>query len=223
MQNASNVSPQPTGASWQWGLPPQRQQQRDRSATAASSVPDGSYVTATGRSNALFRVQNGRRQLIAPSDIAAMDIAQSDIQEVDPLVLRSIPLDVAQQRAVGRGLQTYLWSDLRAGHFMQSWVYLQGTTLTVQTQIETVTWFGGYTGGVEVVLFDAQGSRILHDPIRYRYGVDGRAFGRGVNPATEVGQLPQNVADAAESIVILHYWDPRVDLVRRAIDIGVII
>lgn len=210
---------------WQWGgrIEQQWGRSRSRPTTAASSVPDGAYVTAMGRSNGLFRVQNGRRQAIDPTDIVAMGITQNDIQEVDPFMLHSIPLEVTRQRAIGRDLQTYLWSDLRAGHFMQSWVWLQGTTLTVQTQTETVTWFGGYTGGVEVVLFDAGGNRILHDPIRYRYGVDGRAFGSGLRNATETAQLPQNVANTAESILIAHYWDPKVNYVAIAIQLGAVI
>jgi hypothetical protein len=47
----------------------------------------------------------------------------------------------------------------------------------------------------------------------------GRGFGSGMRDATESVQLPQSVADAAESILILHYWDPKVDLVARALDI----
>jgi hypothetical protein len=191
-----------------------------RPTTTASSIPDGAYVTAMGDSNALFRVQNGRRQPIEPTEVATMGITQNDIQEVDPLELLSLPLEDARQRAIGRNLQTYLWSDLRSGHFMQSWVWLQGTTLTVRTVTETVTWFGGYTGGVSVMLFDAGGIPIQHNQIRYRYGVDGRAFGSGVRDATESVQLPQNVADAAESILIWHYWDPKVNLVDRAFAIA---
>jgi hypothetical protein len=103
---------------------------------------------------------------------------------------------------------------------MQSWVWLQGTTLTVRTITETVTWFGGYSGGVSVDLVDSSGSLITHDPIRYRYGVDGRAFGSGSRDVTEAVQLPQNVTDAAESILISHYWDPKVDLVEN-VKIGI--
>ena len=56
---------------------------------------------------------------------------------------------------------------------MQSWVELRGSTLTMTTQTETVTSFGGYTGGVALALFDGDGNHIRRDPIRYRYGVDG--------------------------------------------------
>lgn len=220
MQSAAKSAAKRSPSPWQWSIPREQTRSISPPMKAASRIPDGTYVTALGSGNTLFRVQNERRQLIEPTEIMAMGIAQNDIQEVDPFVLRTMPLEVTRRSAIGRDLQTHLWSDLKSGHFMQSWVWLQGTTLTVRTQTETVTWFGGYTGGVSIVLFDAGGNRILHDEIRFRYGVDGRAFGSGLRDEAETIQLPQDVADAAESILILHYWDPRVDLVRLAIEIG---
>lgn len=206
----------------QWGRIQQPRARISNLSTTPSltDLPDGTYVTALGSSNTLFRLQRGHRQLIDPADIAAMGITQNDIQQVDPLELRLLPLEVTRQRAIGRDLQRYLWSNLGANHHMQSWVWLQGTTLTVRTITETGTWFGGYAGGVSVILYDAGGNRILHDQIRYRYGIDGRAFGPGSREDSEVFQLPQNVADAAESILICHYWDPKVDLVAAAIEWG---
>jgi hypothetical protein len=196
----------------------------NRQTTAAlADLSDGAYVTAVGRSNALYRIQNGRRQIINPANVGTMSITQANIQLVDPIELGFIPLEETQRRAIGRDVQRYLWSDLQAGHFMQSWVWLRGTELTVRTRTETVTWFGGYTGGVSVILFDADGRRIPHDDIRYRYGVDGRAFGSGWREVTEVYQLPRNVSDAAESIAILHYWDPKVDLVDVSLQVAVFI
>jgi hypothetical protein len=115
------------------------------------------------------------------------------------------------------GTNSYLKSDLKAGHYMQSWVWLEGMNLTTKTKTETITQLGGYTGGVQVILFNAAGNRILHDTIKYRYGVDGRAFGSGRREDTEVFQLPQNVAAAAATIVIAHYWDPKVDLISVAV------
>jgi hypothetical protein len=68
-----------------------------------------------------------------------------------------------------------------------------------------------------VLLFDAAGIPIAYDTARYRYGVDGRAFGPGWRDDVEAVELPQNVADAAESIVILHYWDPKADWIGNVI------
>ena len=185
-----------------------------------TSIPDGAYVTAVGDEDTLFRVQHGRRQSVKPSDVAALDLTQKDIYGVDPLVLYSMPTEDARQRAIGREVRSYLASFLGAGHYMKSWVWLQGTTLTTTTRTETITLFGGYTGGVQVVLFDAAGHRIQHETIKYRYGVDGRFFGSGSRENTESYQLPQDVADRAESIVIAHYWDPKVDLVAAIITVG---
>ena len=185
-----------------------------------TSIPDGAYVTAVGDEDTLFRIQGGRRQSLKPADVAALGLTQKDIQGVDPLVLYSMPSEDTRTRAIGREVRSYLPSFLGAGHYMKSWVWLQGTTLTTTTRTETITLFGGYTGGVQVVLFDAAGNRIQHDTIKYRYGVDGRFFGSGSREDTESFQLPQYVADRAESIVIAHYWDPKVDLVATAITVA---
>ena len=163
----------------------------------ATALPDGAYVTAVGDEDTLFRIKHGRRQSLKVPDIAALGLTQKDIRIVDPLVLHSMPLEDTRQRAIGREVRSYLESFLGAGHYMKSWVWLQGTTLTTTTRTETITLFGGYTGGVQVVLFDAAGNRIQHDTIRYRYGVDGRFFGSGSREDTEVFQLPQSVADRA--------------------------
>lgn len=187
--------------------------------TDAPAIRDGTYVAAED-GDLLFRVKNKKRQPIEPDEVARHGIAQKDVQLVDSLVLERMPVERAHTRAVGRGINSYLKSDLKSGHYMSSWVWLQGTTLTTKTRTETITLFGGYTGGVQVVLFDAAGNRILHDTIRYRYGIDGRAFGPGTREDTETFQLPQNVADAAETIVVAHYWDPKVNIVGVAIEIA---
>jgi len=188
-------------------------------ATAvAPAIRDGTYV-AVEDGDFLFLVKNGKRRSIKPDEVAKHGITQKDIQLVDSLMLEGIPVERVQS-AVGREINSYLKSDLKSGHYMSSWVWLRGTTLTTKTRTETITLFGGYTGGVQVVLFDAAGNRILHDTIRYRYGIDGRAFGPGTREDTETFQLPQNVADAAETIVITHYWDPKVNIVGTAIEVA---
>ncbi|MFE5817959.1 caspase family protein [Streptomyces sp. NPDC056479] len=183
-------------------------------------LPEGTYVTSTTKSNDLYVISNRRRQRVTPDVITREGLTQSDIQQLDPATLLAIPLDTAPLRAVGQEVTTYLWSDLRAGHFMQSWAWLQGTALTTRTVTESVTWFGGYTGGVRFNLYDAEGRAIQHEIIRYRYGCDGRAFGSGRRDETEVVQIPQDVADRTASILVSHYWDPKVNLVDILIDVA---
>lgn len=205
------------GSRMAWGRPSQQLTRSANGTTTASSIPDRSYVATTGNGNALFLIENGRRQRIYPNDVERLQITQNDILQVDPLALSYFPPAGTGQRAIGRNLQFYHPSDLHSGHDMQSWAWLEGTTLTTRTVTRTHTWFGGYTGGVQFVLYDVNGRRIQHNEIRYRYGVDGRAFGSGTQDKPESEQLPQIVADAANTILITHYWDPKVDLVAAAI------
>ena len=187
------------------------------SLTMTTSIPDGSYVTSIESGNQLFIVRDGRRQLVQDAR-ELEEISQADIQQVSPLALSLIPIETSAGRAVGRDLYAYHWSDLRSGHFMQSWVWLQGTTLTVRTITESVTWFGGYTGGVRVDLYDADGRQLQYDPIRFSYGCDGRFFGSGQRDETEVVQLSEEIANATESFLISHYWDPKRSLVDTLIE-----
>jgi hypothetical protein len=196
-----------------WGGTIGRPVRSNNASIDAAPLNDGAYATIAGQTNFLYLVEGGRRRRLSPPEVQQLRVRQEDILEVEAVALLSIP-EAPRGRAIDRNLQTYLWSDLNAGHFMQSWVWLEGTQLTLRTITETVTWFGGYTGGVTLLLFDANGQRIDHQEIRYRYGVDGRAFGSGSRQTEEVIQLPQIVTDAAESIVIMHYWDPKVDLVE---------
>jgi hypothetical protein len=220
--DTANVVVEPSRSPWEWGHLQQQPVRSNGGPTMDESIPEGAYVTDVGGANVLFRVQNGRLQFVEPTEIVTLGITQNDIKEINPLLLHSLPREAKGRgpRAIGRDLQTYLWSDLKAGHYMQSWVWLQGTTLTVRTLTETVTWFGGYTGGVSVNLYDAGGNLLNQNPFRYRYGVDGRAFGSGRQDRTETAQVPQDMANAAENILIAHYWDPKVDLIQVAIVIG---
>jgi hypothetical protein len=208
-----------------WPTSPPQRPTSNRQVTDALSLRDGSFVTAEGRYDRLYRVRGGAVEPVSPQRARELGIKQSDIVEVPSAVFRKLRNPLVRRRAVGRDLNAYLWSDLNAGHFMESWVWLQGTTLTVTTQTRTVTWFGGWTGGVSVLLYDANGNRLNHPEIRDRYGVDGRAFGPGERrpPDTMVIDLPQDIANATESIVILHYWDPKVDILGVIIAIGQIV
>jgi hypothetical protein len=55
-----------------------------------TSIPDGTYVTAMGDEDTLFRIQNGRRQAIKLPDVAALGITQTDL----PLPFSRIPLKI---------------------------------------------------------------------------------------------------------------------------------
>jgi hypothetical protein len=192
MMNLTDVSPVPT---FNWGV----KKQPNPARPDATAPLEGSYVTPAGKPNALFVVENGTRKAIAPADAQSLGLTPDVIKEVNPLLLSALPVASTAGLRASQDLNAYLWSDLRSGHFMQSWVEFRGTTLAMTTLTETVTWFGGYTGGVALALFDGNGHRIHHDPIRYRYGIDGRFFGSGRREDTEYYELPGDVADAVGS------------------------
>jgi hypothetical protein len=183
-----------------------------------SVVPDGSYVTSVADPNRLYLVENEQRSLLTPDDVTRLGIAQSDVQVIDPLVLYGMP--VATTRGV-RDEPVFLasWSGhgLRAGQSMETWCWLQGTTLTTRTATHAYTWFIGWTSGVRINLYDSSGNLINFEPIKYRYGCDARAFGSGERDETEVLELPQEIADSVANILIAHYPDPKSNFVDNII------
>jgi hypothetical protein len=184
-----------------------------------TAVPDGSLVTAFDNASTLYRVVDGRRQPLTGEELADLTIRQSDVLQLSSATLLAIPLEQARSRAVDRAVDTYLFSDLRGGHLLESWAQLEGTTLTTRTITQAVTWFGGWTAGVRFDLVDDSGRLLtLNEPIRYRYGCDARAFGPGRREDTEFAAVPQEIADATESILISHYWDPKRSLIDTIIE-----
>lgn len=185
--------------------------------------PNGTFVTDRNNSATLYRVNNGRRELMSRDDFVGLTLSQDDVTQLDTAMLTSIPLIAPSSRALGRPVDAHLYSDMRAGHLLESWAHLEGTTLTTRTITQARTWFGGWTAGVRFDLYDGSGQLLTLEPIRYRYGQDGTAFGSGYRDDTETAQVSQTIADATESILISHYWDPKRPLVDTLIEVGTVI
>jgi len=156
-------------------------------------------------------------------DFAGLALTQGDVLQLDTATLTSIPISAPTSRAIGRPVDAYLYSDLRVGHLLESWAHLEGTTLTSRTITQARTWFGGWTAGVRFDLYNSSGQLLTLEPIRYRYGQDGTAFSPGRRDDTETAQVPQDIADATESILISHYWDPKRSIVDTLIQAGTLI
>src|SRR3954447_21158783 len=67
---------------------------------------------------------------------------------------------------------------LGAGHYMTTDATLSADgVINAFTRTRSVTWFGGFTGGVQVLLVDANGV-VIGTTNQRRYGVDGTKIGR---------------------------------------------
>jgi hypothetical protein len=122
-------------------------------------------------------------------------------------------------------IHLFVHTDLGSNHFMESNVTLRaGGHIDASTRTHTGTWFGGFTGGVSVVFYDAGNQAIAQTLQNHAFGVDGTAIGR----SDRTDQWSEDIDPAKAALVthfdILHFWDPKYsavdNIVHHAVQIG---
>jgi hypothetical protein len=207
------------------------------SHTAGVEAPCRLYVVESGelaevRDLASFR-RNGYSQddvQIIPDSHLAMMMAPGGPEDPPeppprpPLPRPPFPLPIPIP-APPPGLEVTLDldSDLGAGHFMRTHGMLRNTgigssRLDAQTRTFTVTWFGGFHGGVQAVFSDVDGIAIGCSPIQ-RFGVDGRWVGRSDRTDYWGMDVDPALASRVTRISLFHFWDPDslVSVIDRAV------
>ena len=121
-------------------------------------------------------------------------------------------------------LNISLQSDLGNGHFMTTnGVMLNSGRIEAMTRTESVTWFGGFTGGVQIFFEDANGFTIGASQIQ-AFGVDGRWLGRSDRTDFWAEDINPSVAARTVAIHVVHFWYPRyqffANLVNYAVSVG---
>jgi hypothetical protein len=101
--------------------------------------------------------------------------------------------------------------DLGAGHFMHTRAALTIATgqLNAWTRTKTVTWFGGFRGGVAVLLADGDDNVMAVGQTPFQtYGVDGTAIGRSDRTDSWSAQIDPADAQRVERMLVFHTWNP---------------
>lgn len=100
-------------------------------------------------------------------------------------------------------------TELGAGRQMWSDVALSSNgLLTGTTRTRAYTWFGGWTGGVYVIVVDPWNVTLdVTKPIR-SFGVNGTAFGGSDRTDVWSYQFSQDVADNAANLRVVHMYTP---------------
>ena len=103
-------------------------------------------------------------------------------------------------------------TNLGANHFMWSRGRLdQGTGfLQVNTRTASFTWFGGFTGGVQFALVDAN-DMIVHVTQARRYGVDGTLVGRSDRTDVWTEVIDPTTLAQVVRMQVFHFWAPKWD------------
>jgi hypothetical protein len=186
------------------------------------AIKDGTLVQGDGQKTRgeydpadppkLFLVEKGKRRVI--HDRAALldlGIDTSRMQVVDDAELEQIPLSAEPMLAAVEQITLDLYSFLGAGHYMQTWGVLRrtdwGGRIDATTRTWTVTWFGGFRAGVNILYTDAQSFPVGMSATQ-SYGVDGRWVGRSDRTDYWSTDLTQDQASRTTRITIFHFWNP---------------
>ncbi len=181
----------------------------------AKHYPDGNLLTAAP-SPAVYVMENGARRWIPdPQTFDARGYDWAAVRHLSEPEINSIPLGQPLPSVVqpSSNLVSCNTGDvaLGAGHFMHTWGHLTRDTgrCAVQTRTRTVTWFGGFHGGVSIVLCDANGDWVPGGRSgQQRFGVDGTVIGQ--SDRTDPWELSIAPADAARVVTATAFqtWKP---------------
>lgn len=178
-----------------------------RPVTEAIMQSDGNFVLYTSQGPVWASNTQGKHFLIAQND--------------GNLVMYNNASQPVWASNTNGDLHLNRHSFLGSGHYMDTNATLtsQGN-LKVTTRTRTVTWFGGFTGGVMVGAIDENGAVL--EFAKNRFGVDGTAIGRSDRIENWSGNFSQDTVSRATQLFIAHYWDPKVkmeEMIRVGIDI----
>ena len=114
------------------------------------------------------------------------------------------------------GVDIDLKSDLGAGHFMKTTgVLLPSGRVQATTQTTSTTLLGGFRGGVQIFLADANNLTIGVTSSR-SFGVDGRLIGRSDRIDFWFEDLDPTVVARTSSLHVAHFWaDNPLDALRK--------
>ena len=185
---------------------------------------DGSSHSKKATSHTLYVVREGQLHVIPDAGaFRAAGYNRSDVQVIPDVELEKLPVAVAAELAPGGQIVLDLDSFLGAGHYMTTHGVLRKITggghVDATTRTRTITMFGGFHGGVNMVYSDAEGFPVGMSATQ-RYGVDGTWIGRSDRTDYWSEELSEDWATRTTTITLFHFWqpDPLDDVVRRGVD-----
>jgi hypothetical protein len=185
--------------------------------------PDGTLIMSP-TSPAIYLIEGGQRRWIPdPTTFEAMGFRWENVQTLPDVAVNQIPLGPPLPPI--HRLAIHVDTFLGAGHYMTTDATLANGVLKAITRTRTVTWLGGFTGGVHVVLADAN-DIVIGTSNQQTFGVDGTFIGRSDRTEHWSENIDPDIARRTARLGVVHAWAPKVDtaeMVRRAIEIGKVI
>ena len=172
----------------------------------------------------LYVVRQGNRYPVTdPRSFRKAGFDPAAVQVITDAELAKIPL--VKALAPGQQIVLDLENFLGAGHYMTTWGVLRktdsGAHIDATTRTRTITMFGGFRGGVNIVYSDAQGFPVGMSETQ-SFGVDGTWIGRSDRTDYWSQDLPQDWANRITKITINQFWNPwsLQDQVRKLVDLA---
>lgn len=170
--------------------------------------PDGSFLTDDGET--VYVVSGGNLRLV-PDMMTFTELGgtTSGVHAISTAELRALPVDEQVRDSRIRTLEVSVYTFLGAGHHMwtNAGMLTSAGRLQANTRTRTQTWFGGFTGGVEITINDRDGY-IIWKSSTHRFGVDGTAIGRSDRTDYWEEYPGQEIIDQAASLGVAHFWSP---------------
>jgi hypothetical protein len=181
-------------------------------------------------SEELYAIEGGRRRLVAshplPGIFQSLGRDPGEVEVLDPTELDSIPVDEAVAESFELAPTEMLYIDLDsflgAGHYMTTYGALYGSGhIDAQTRTRTITWFGGFHGGVYLIFVDGNGIPKGQSQ-RHVFGVDGTWIGQSDRTDYWSEDIDPGIAAVTTNLAVFHSWSPNElkDQVERAIAIA---
>ena len=183
------------------------------------------HKTKTSFQPQLYVIQKGHRHLIGSLHAFRKGkYHRSAVQVISERDLESIPM-AASDESTEETIPIYLDSFLGNGHYMTTDGVLRkasdGGHVDATTRTYTITMFGGFHGGVNMIYSDADGIAIGMSHTE-RFGVDGTWVGRSDRTDYWSAELSADLAARTTSITVAHFWAPDKleDVVRRGVEVA---
>jgi hypothetical protein len=183
------------------------------SVLVTSQWPDGALVVGSGDPH-VYVIKGGQRHWIPdPETFAADGYDWAKLDNISLAYLNAIPLGTPLPSTRRLIIDTGDY-HLGANHWMHTRAGLTLGTgkFTAQTRTWSLTWFGGFHGGVSMILHDADELPLANGVISVqRFGVDGTAV--GTSDRTDAWPTPSvnldpNEAVLVQNMVCFQAWAP---------------
>lgn len=178
------------------------------------AVQDGTILVSKTSGESWLIEQGKRVALSSVTTLLAVGMDYDDIKAkkkvVDDQAINDVPVQTSFTPAFAGVKQVDSGNAfLGAGHYMHTWGSIDSSngTVAMNTRTWTITMFGGYHGGVHLILSNAAGGPTWASQ-EHRYGVDGTWM--GTSDRTQAwweNAGPANVQNAAR-VDVFHSWDP---------------